>query len=164
MTGLPGSGKSTISSALLKNLHHHGRQAFGLDGDALRQGLNRDLGFSDADRSDNIRRTAEVARLMVEAGLIGVVSLISPFRVDRDFARTRFATGRFCEVFVDAPLRVCEQRDPKGLYAKARRGELMRMTGIDSPYEVPERPELHLHTDAEDVEICVDRILGWLKR
>jgi adenylyl-sulfate kinase len=164
MTGLPGSGKSTISSALLRSLHSLGRQAFGLDGDALRQGLNRDLGFSDADRSENIRRTAEVARLMVDAGLIVVVSLISPFRADREFARTRFATGRFCEIFVDAPLQICEQRDPKGLYAKARRGELMRMTGIDSPYEAPERPDLHLRTDAEDVETCVERILDWLKR
>jgi adenylyl-sulfate kinase len=164
MTGLPGSGKSTISSALLRSLHHRGRQAFGLDGDALRQGLNRDLGFSDADRSENIRRTAEVARLMVDAGLVVVVSLISPFRADREFARTRFATGRFCEIFIDAPLQVCEQRDPKGLYAKARRGELMRMTGIDSPYETPERPDLHLRTDAEDVETCVERILDWLKR
>jgi len=163
MTGLPGSGKSTISCALLRSLHNRGRHAFGLDGDALRQGLNRDLGFSDADRSENIRRTAEVARLMVDAGLVVVVSLISPFRADREFARTRFAAGRFCEIFVDAPLRVCEQRDPKGLYAKARRGELMRMTGIDSPYEAPERPDLHLHTDAEDVEACVERILDWLK-
>ena len=164
MTGLPGSGKSTISSALLRSLHSLGRQAFGLDGDALRQGLNRDLGFSDADRSENIRRTAEVARLMVDAELVVVVSLISPFRADREFARTRFATGRFCEIFVDAPLQICEQRDPKGLYAKARRGELSRMTGIDSPYEAPERPDLHLRTDAEDVETCVERILDWLKR
>jgi len=164
MTGLPGSGKSTISSALLRSLHHHGRPAFGLDGDALRLGLNRDLGFSDADRSENIRRTAEVARLMVDAGLIVVVSLISPFRADREFARSRFATDRFCEIFIDAPLRICEERDPKGLYAKARRGELMRMTGIDSPYEPPERPDLRLHTDTEDVEVCVERILGWLKR
>jgi adenylyl-sulfate kinase len=100
----------------------------------------------------------------VDAGLVVVVSLISPFRADREFARTRFATGRFCEIFIDAPLQVCEQRDPKGLYAKARRGELMRMTGIDSPYETPERPDLHLRTDAEDVETCVERILDWLKR
>ena len=163
MTGLSGSGKSTISGVLMESMRTRGRQAFGLDGDALRLGLNRDLGFSDADRSENIRRTAEVARLMVDAGLVVVVSLISPFRSDRDFARSRFAAGRFCEIFVDAPLQVCERRDPKGLYAKARRGELARMTGIDSPYERPERPDLHLHTDADDVGTCVERILAWLR-
>jgi adenylyl-sulfate kinase len=164
MTGLPGSGKSTISVALLRSLNSRGRQAYGLDGDALRQGLNRDLGFGDADRSENIRRTAEVARLMVDAGLVVVVSLISPFRCDREFARSRFAPDRFCEIFVDAPLKVCEQRDPKGLYARARRGELARMTGIDSPYEAPERADVHLRTDTEGVEACVERILGWLRR
>lgn len=164
MTGLPGSGKSTISVALLRSLNDRGRQAYGLDGDVLRQGLNRDLGFGDADRSENIRRTAEVARLMVDAGLVVVVSLISPFRSDREFARSRFAPDRFCEIFVDAPLKVCERRDPKGLYARARRGELARMTGIDSPYEAPERPDVHLRTDTEGVEACVERILGWLRR
>jgi bifunctional enzyme CysN/CysC len=162
LTGLSGSGKSTISGVLLENLRGRGRHVCGLDGDALRLGLNRDLGFSDADRSENIRRTAEVARLMVDAGLVVVVSLISPFRSDREFARSRFAPGRFCEIFVDAPLQVCERRDPKGLYAKARRGELARMTGIDSPYEAPERPDLHLHTDADDVGTCAERILAWL--
>lgn len=163
MTGLPGSGKSTISARLLDRLRAQGRGAYGLDGDTLRLGLNRDLGFSDADRHENIRRTAEVARLMVDAGLIAVVSLISPFRDDRNFARSRFEPGRFCEIFVDAPLAICEQRDPKGLYAKARRGELQRMTGIDSPYEVPERPDLHVHTDTDNVDACVERILGWLR-
>ncbi len=163
MTGLPGSGKSTISALLLDRLRMQGRRAYGLDGDVLRQGLNRDLGFTDADRSENIRRTAEVARLMVDAGLIVVVALISPFRSDREFARSRFAPNRFCEVFIDAPLQVCERRDPKGLYAKARRGELARMTGIDSPYEPPERPDLHLHTDTDDAGACVERILSWLR-
>jgi bifunctional enzyme CysN/CysC len=163
LTGLPGSGKSTISDLLVERLRDQGRHAIGLDGDALRRGLNRDLGFSDADRSENIRRTAEVARLMVDAGLIVVVSLISPFRSDREFARSQFPQARFCEVFIDAPLQVCEQRDPKGLYAKARRGELAQMTGIDSPYERPERPDLHLHTDCHDVAACVARILAWLR-
>jgi adenylyl-sulfate kinase len=163
MTGLPGSGKSTIAGRLLQSLRAQGRPAYGLDGDLLRLGLNRDLGYSDADRSENIRRTAEVARLMVDAGLIVVVSLISPFRSDRQFARSRFDPGRFCEIFIDAPLTVCEQRDPKGLYAKARRGQLPRMTGIDSPYEPPEAPELHLHTDAENVDACVEQILGWMQ-
>lgn len=162
MTGLPGSGKSTIAGRLLYRLRAQGLGAFGLDGDALRRGLNRDLGFGDADRHESIRRTAEAARLMVDAGLIAVVSLISPFRADRLFARSRFEPGRFCEIFIDAPLSVCEWRDPKGLYAKARRGELARMTGIDSPYEVPERPDLHVHTDSENVDLCVDRILSWV--
>ena len=163
MTGLPGSGKSTIAEALLKRLRAQGQAAYGLDGDVLRTGLNRDLGYSPADRSENIRRGAEVARLMVDAGLIVVVSMIAPFRADRRFARSRFAPGCFCEIFVDAPLAVCERRDPKGLYAKARRGELPGMTGIDSPYELPEAPELHLRTDTENVDACVQRILGWLK-
>jgi bifunctional enzyme CysN/CysC len=163
MTGLPGSGKSTISELLLARLRGQGAHAYGLDGDTLRLGLNRDLGFSDEDRSENIRRTAEVARLMVDAGLIVVVSLISPFRADRQFARSRFSPECFCEIFIDAPLRVCEQRDPKGLYAKARRGELARMTGVDSPYEAPERPDLHLHTDGEGVEACVQRIIERLQ-
>ena len=160
MSGLPGSGKSTLSSLLLGRLSLQGMPAYGLDGDALRLGLNQDLGFTDADRSENIRRTAEVARLMVDAGLIVVVSLISPFRSDREFARSRFAPERFREIFVDAPLAVCEQRDPKGLYAKARRGELARMTGVDSRYEPPERPDLHLHTDTDGVGACVEQILG----
>jgi adenylyl-sulfate kinase len=162
MTGLSGSGKSTISGVLSSCLRAQGLPCYSLDGDVLRRGLNRDLGFTDADRSENIRRTAEVARLMVDAGLIVIVSLISPFRVDRAFARSCFASDRFCEVFVDAPLAVCEQRDPKGLYAKARRGELARMTGIDSPYEPPEQPELHLHTDADNALECGEEVLSWL--
>jgi adenylyl-sulfate kinase len=162
MTGLSGSGKSTISGVLSSCLRAQGLPCYSLDGDVLRRGLNRDLGFTDADRSENIRRTAEVARLMVDAGLIVIVSLISPFRVDRAFARSCFAPDRFCEVFVDAPLAVCEQRDPKGLYAKARRGELARMTGIDSPYESPEQPELHLRTDTDNALECGEQVLSWL--
>ena len=163
MTGLPGSGKSTISGLLLSRLRAQGTRAYGLDGDVLRLGLNRDLGFTDRDRSENIRRTAEVARLMVDAGLVVVVSLISPFQSDRQFARSLFAADVFCEIFIDAPLAVCEERDPKGLYAKARRGQLPRMTGIDSPYEPPEQPDLHVHTDTENVAVCVDQILNWLR-
>jgi len=162
MTGFSGSGKSTISGALSMRLHAQGLLCYSLDGDLLRRGLNRDLGFTDADRSENLRRTAEVARLMVDAGLIAIVSLISPFRIDRAFARSRFEPRRFCEVFVDAPLAVCEGRDPKGLYAKARRGELTGMTGIDSPYEPPDKPDLHLRTDTADVDACAEQILSWL--
>jgi bifunctional enzyme CysN/CysC len=162
MTGLSGSGKSTVADRLLVRLRAQGLPAVGLDGDALRRGLNRDLGFTDADRHENIRRTAEVARLMVDAGLIVVVSLISPFRADREFARSRFGRNEFFEIFIDAPLAVCEQRDPKGLYAKARAGELARMTGIDSPYEAPHRPDLHLRTAAVDPDDSVDRVLNWL--
>jgi bifunctional enzyme CysN/CysC len=129
-----------------------------LDGDNLRHGLNRDLGFTEADRVENIRRVAQVARLMVDAGLIVLVSLISPYRADRAMARSLFAEGEFVEVFVDAPLATCEQRDVKGLYAKARRGELKNFTGIDSPYEAPLAPEVHLQVDTLDVGRCVQRV------
>ena len=146
LTGLSGSGKSTLANQLQTTLHAQGRHVYVLDGDNLRHGLNRDLGFTAADRVENVRRVAEVARLMVDAGLIVIVSLISPFRAERQLARDRFAPGDFIEVFVDAPLDECERRDPKGLYAKARRGELKNFTGIDSAYEPPEAPELHLNT------------------
>lgn len=162
LTGLPGSGKSTVSERLLVRLRAQGLRAISLDGDALRSGLNRDLGFTDSDRHENIRRAAEVARLMVDAGMIAIVSLISPFQTDREFARSRFGRNEFFEIFVDAPLEVCERRDPKGLYAKARRGELTRMTGIDSPYEPPHRPDLHLRTGEVDPDESVDRMLDWL--
>lgn len=162
MTGLSGAGKSTLADLLVPRLRTQGVVAVRLDGDALRTGLNRDLGFSDADRSENIRRTAEVARLMVEGGLTVVVSLISPFRADREQARSLFPRHQFIEIFVDAPLTVCERRDPKGLYARARRGELQHMTGIDSAYEVPERPDLHLQTEVDPAADCVERILALL--
>jgi bifunctional enzyme CysN/CysC len=162
LTGLSGAGKSTLATAVLQALARERTPACGLDGDVLRQGLNRDLGFSDADRVENIRRTAEVARLMVDAGLVVVVSLISPFRADRARARERFAPGRFVEVFVDAPLAVCERRDPKGLYARARQGLIRGFTGIDSAYEPPEAPELHLRTDAMGVDEAVRQILARL--
>ncbi len=162
-TGLSGSGKSTIANLLEKRLHAEGRHTYLLDGDNVRHGLNRDLGFTEADRVENIRRVAEVARLMVDAGLIVLVAFISPFRAERRMARALFAEGEFVEVFVDAPLAECERRDPKGLYAKARRGELANFTGIDSPYEAPEAPEVRLSSAAMAPEESVLRILGQLR-
>jgi bifunctional enzyme CysN/CysC len=158
-TGLSASGKSTIANLLAERLVASGRRTCILDGDNIRRGLNRDLGFSEADRVENIRRVTEVARLMVDAGLIVMVSFISPFRTGRETARARFEPEEFFEIFVDAPLAECERRDPKGLYAKARRGELANFTGIDSAYEPPTAPEIHLKTAAQSPEECVDRIL-----
>ena len=163
LTGLSGSGKSTIASLLEQRLLAAGRHTYVIDGDNVRHGLNRDLGFTEADRAENIRRVAEVARLMVDAGLIVIVSLISPYRADRRFARDLFDRGSFIEVFVDTPLEVCEQRDPKGLYAKARAGSLPHFTGIDSPYEIPESPELHLAIVGATPEQCVERIVELLE-
>ena len=161
-TGFSGSGKSTIASALEKRLYSLGRHTYVLDGDNVRHGLNRDLGFTDADRVENIRRVAEVARLMVDAGLLVIVSFISPFRSERDAARRLVGEGEFLEVFVDAPLDVCEARDPKGLYKKARRRELMKFTGIDSPYEAPEHPDVHLETARLSVEAAVEQLISIL--
>jgi bifunctional enzyme CysN/CysC len=144
-TGLSGSGKSTIANLVDKRLHAMGYHTYVLDGDNVRHGLNRDLGFTDEDRVENIRRVAEVARLMVDAGLIVLVSFISPFRAERKLARSLFDPDEFLEVYVDTPLAVAERRDAKGLYAKARAGELTNFTGIDSPYEIPERPDVVLH-------------------
>ena len=161
-TGFSGSGKSTIASALEKRLYSLGRHTYVLDGDNVRHGLNRDLGFTDADRVENIRRVAEVARLMVDAGLLVIVSFISPFRSERDAARRLVGEGEFLEVFIDAPLDVCEARDPKGLYKKARRRELMKFTGIDSPYEAPEHPDVHLETARLSVEAAVEQLISIL--
>ncbi len=158
-TGLSGSGKSTIANLLEKRLHADGKHTYLLDGDNVRHGLNRDLGFTEADRVENIRRVAEVAKLLVDAGLIVIVSFISPYRAERRFARSLFEDGEFIEVFVDTPLEECERRDVKGLYAKARRGELVNFTGIDSAYEPPEAPEVHLKTVGVKPEACVDQIL-----
>jgi bifunctional enzyme CysN/CysC len=146
LTGLSGAGKSTIANRVEAELHRRGHHTYMLDGDNVRHGLNRDLGFTDADRVENIRRVAEVAKLMMDAGLIVLVSFISPFRSERQMARALFDEGQFFEVFVDAPLAVAERRDPKGLYKKARRGELQHFTGIDSPYEAPSNPEIRLDT------------------
>ena len=158
-TGLSGSGKSTIASLLEKRLFALGRHTYVLDGDNVRHGLNRDLGFTEADRVENIRRVAEVAKLMVDAGLMVIVSFLSPFRSEREFARSLFEEGEFFEIYVDTPFEECEKRDTKGLYAKARRGELKNFTGIDSPYESPESPEIRLETLEKGPEACVDRIL-----
>jgi bifunctional enzyme CysN/CysC len=164
LTGLPAAGKSTIANALEKRLFAAGHHTYMLDGDDIRLGLNKDLGFSEADRIENIRRVSEVSRLLVDAGLIVIVSFISPYRAQRDRARSLFEPGEFLEIFVDTPLRECERRDPKGLYAKARRGELQEFTGIDSPYEAPVSPEVHLQTMLQSPDECVDRIQQVLAR
>ncbi|MGA3035107.1 MAG: adenylyl-sulfate kinase [Terracidiphilus sp.] len=164
LTGLPAAGKSTIAIALEKRLYAVGRHTYRLDGDEVRRGLNRDLAFSEADRIENIRRASEVARLLVDAGLIAIVSFISPFRAQRDCVRALFPAGEFFEIFVDTPLAECERRDPKGLYARARRGELKDLTGIDSPYEPPLTPEVHLQTTLQTPEECVEQILMALDR
>jgi bifunctional enzyme CysN/CysC len=158
-TGLSGSGKSTIANLLEKRLHADGRHTYILDGDNVRHGLNRDLGFTEADRVENIRRVAEVAKLLVDAGLIVVVAFISPFRAERQLARNLFDVGEFVEIFVDTPLEECERRDVKGLYARARRGDLKNFTAIDSDYEPPESPEIHLKTIGVTPETCVGQIL-----
>lgn len=158
LTGLSGAGKSTIASALEKSLSDAGRHVYVLDGDNVRHGLNRDLGFSALDRQENIRRVAEVAHLMVDAGLIVIVALISPFRSDRAAARTLFAPKEFIEVYVDASLRACEGRDTKGLYALARSGKLKEFTGIDSPYESPNMPEVHVFTEQQSLMDCIAEI------
>jgi adenylylsulfate kinase len=166
MTGLSGSGKSTIAVALEQVLLQRGHHAYRLDGDNIRHGLNKNLGFSAADRTENIRRIGEVSKLFADAGIISVTSFISPYRADRDIVRKLHDDAKvpFYEVYVDAPLDVAEQRDPKGLYKKARAGELKGFTGIDDPYEAPERPEIHLRTDECSVEESVRRIIAWLER
>ncbi len=163
-TGLSGSGKSTVANLLERRLYASGRHTYILDGDNVRHGLNRDLGFADADRVENIRRVAEVAKLMVDAGLIVLVSFISPFRAERRMARELFSPGDFLEIHVDTPLAVCEARDPKGLYKKARQGLIKNFTGIDSDYEMPEAPELKLAAGTESPEQLVERILAALDR
>jgi bifunctional enzyme CysN/CysC len=162
LTGLSGSGKSTIANLVEKRLHVNGRHTYLLDGDNVRHGLNKDLGFTDADRVENIRRVAEVAKLMVDAGLIVLVSFISPFRAERRLARDLMGEREFVEVFVDTPLAEAERRDVKGLYKKARAGELKNFTGVDSPYEVPENPEIRIDTTKMSAEEAAETIVAWL--
>ncbi|WP_018410383.1 sulfate adenylyltransferase subunit CysN [Methyloversatilis thermotolerans] len=162
-TGLSGAGKSTLANQIEKRLTAMGRHTYLLDGDNVRHGLNKDLGFTEADRVENIRRVAEVARLMVDAGLIVLTAFISPFRSERRMARGLLEEGEFIEIFVDTPMTVAEERDPKGLYKKARRGEIKNFTGIDSPYEAPERAEIRVDTSGLDIDRCCDRIMERLR-
>ena len=167
LTGLSGSGKSTIAVALEAALIAKGIPAYRLDGDNIRHGLCKDLGFSAADRAENIRRVGEVCRLFADAGVVAIAAFISPYRADRDAVRAMHQYDReapipFLEVFIDTPLNICEARDPKGLYKKARAGELQGMTGIDDPYEAPKHPELALNTAALSVDACVERLLAMI--
>lgn len=162
-TGLPGSGKSTLAWALEEELFRRGCRVYVLDGDNLRHGLNRDLGFGPADRKENIRRTGEVARLFTDAGTLILAAFVSPYREDRDMVRALLRPGDFIEVFVDCDPAVCEQRDPKGLYRRARSGEIPEFTGVSAPYEPPLQPELVLQTDRCSVPECLEQIVAYLE-
>lgn len=162
-TGLSGSGKSTIAGMVEEKLHTMGKRTYLLDGDNVRHGLNRDLGFSDQDRVENIRRVGEMSRLFVDAGMITLAAFISPFRVDRDAVRERMEADDFVEVFIDTPLATCEQRDPKGLYRRARDGQIRDFTGIDSPYEPPEAPELHIVNDSVAPDEAAAQVVRYLQ-
>jgi len=164
LTGLSGAGKSTLAAAVELTLFNQGKQVFTLDGDHLRRGLCSDLDFSPTARKENIRRAGEVAKLFAEAGFICVAAFISPYRSDRALARSISPQGRFLEVYLNAPLAVCERRDPKGLYARARGGQLKEFTGISAPYEPPEQPDLELRTDQLNVTECVALLLDKLKQ
>ena len=159
MTGLSGAGKSTLANALEQELNKKGKHTYILDGDNLRHGLNSDLGFSEADRNENVRRAAAAAQLMVDAGLIVIVGLISPFKKERDWARSQFKENQFKEIYISTSLKECEHRDTKCLYQKARRGEVKDFTGIDSPYEPPENPDVTIDTENRTVDECVHMIL-----
>lgn len=161
-TGLSGAGKSTLANALEDRLNKMGKRTYVLDGDNVRKGLNKDLGFSDADRVENIRRIGEVAKLMLDAGIIVMTAFISPFRADREIVRNLVGKGEFIEVYTEADLDICEQRDPKGLYKKARAGEIPEFTGISSPYEAPENPEITINTGDRDIPHCVDELVDYL--
>ena len=163
LTGLSGSGKSTLANLLEKKLHEQNKHTYLLDGDNVRHGLCGDLGFSDKDRVENIRRISEVAKLFVDAGTIVLTAFISPFKADRDYCRSLMEDGEFVEVFIDTPLEVCEKRDPKGLYKKARSGEIKDFTGIDSAYEAPEAPEVHLTYQDEPAEQTAERLYALLQ-
>lgn len=166
LTGLSGAGKSTLALVLERELFDRGLRVVVLDGDVMRAGLNADLGYSHADRTENIRRLGEVAALLADAGLVVITALISPYTADRTRARARLADVDrglpFIEVFVDAPLAVCEQRDPKGLYVKARAGQIAQFTGVSDPYEAPAAPDVHVRTDAEPLDESVRRVVGAL--
>lgn len=162
-TGLSASGKSTIANEIAKALFHLNIQQYVLDGDNIRHGLNNDLGFSDHDRTENIRRIGEVAKLFVDDGQIVLTAFISPFQADRDLVRTIVEEDEFIEVYVECSVETCENRDPKGLYKKAKKGEIQNFTGISSPYEAPIHPEITLNTDTLSIEQCVDTVLQFLK-
>ena len=164
LTGLPAAGKSTIAGALEATLFERGAVVYALDGDDLRRGLCRDLGFSPDDRAENVRRAGEVAAILADAGAIAIAAFISPYRRDREAARLTAAPAPFVEVFVDCPLDECERRDPRGLYRRARAGQILEFTGVSAPYEPPERPDLHLPTDRLSVAEAVDRIEAHLER
>jgi adenylylsulfate kinase len=161
-TGLSGSGKSTLAAAVEKELYERGHFCYVLDGDNVRHGLNGDLGFSDEDRKENIRRIGEVSKLFVDAGLITLTAFISPFKTDRQAIRDKLETDQFIEVFVDCPLDICEQRDVKGLYAKARKREITAFTGISSPYEAPEHPEIVVNTGEQNLETSTKIVIDYL--
>jgi len=163
LTGLSGSGKSTIACALEKKLIEQGCLCYVLDGDNIRHGLNKDLGFSAEDRTENIRRISEVAALFARAGVIAITAFISPYRDGRKLARQAAGEGRFIEVYINTGLQECEKRDPKGLYKKARAGQIDNMTGLDAPYEAPESPELELQTEQRDLDECVQRMVACLQ-
>ena len=162
-TGLSGAGKSTLAVAVEEALHKEGVLTYILDGDNIRSGINNNLGFSPEDRKENIRRIAEIARLFRDAAVITLTAFISPYREDRQLARDLAGADDFIEVHVDASLDACESRDPKGLYKKARAGEIPEFTGISAPYEAPEQPEIHVRTDQQSVEQCVEQILAYLR-
>jgi len=163
MTGLPASGKSTLAVALEQALWERGTHSFVLDGDNIRHGLNKDLGFSPEDRNENIRRIGEVAKLFTTAGVVNVTAFISPYRQDRDQARALMKPGEFIEVYVDCPIAECERRDPKGHYKKARAGEIRDFTGVSAPYEAPTAPEIVVHTDTQSEAECTSTILRYLE-
>tara|TARA_R110001583_G_scaffold17482_2_gene70665 strand:+ start:34128 stop:34763 length:636 start_codon:yes stop_codon:yes gene_type:complete len=162
-TGLSGSGKSTVANAVDLMLFQHNVKTYVLDGDNVRHGLNGDLGFSDADRVENIRRVSEVAKLFADAGLLVSTAFISPFISDREMVRAQLPKEQFIEVFIDTPLEICESRDPKGLYKKARAGEIKNFTGIDSAYEAPVNPEVHVKTANKSIQACALQVIDYLK-
>jgi adenylylsulfate kinase len=162
-TGLSGCGKSTIANTVDHKLHEMGKHTYLLDGDNIRMGLNKNLGFSAEDRAENIRRIGEVAKLFADAGVITLTAFISPYKTDRDAVRALMANGEFVEIYVNASLETCEGRDPKGLYKKARAGEIKGFTGIDDPYDVPEKPELMLDSDSKGIDDLADEVIAYLK-